>query len=128
MKTERLNAIKERVKNTTNGPWKMRTDSNGDYMVIGDNPIPPIATYLFDYDAEFIAHAREDVPALVAEVERLREALSFYADKNNWNRHIKEPGGLGDNGYTIPPLWEPSSIEFDKGNKARKALEGEPNE
>lgn len=28
-------------------------------------------------DAEFIAHARQDVPALVAEVERLREALGL---------------------------------------------------
>jgi hypothetical protein len=28
-------------------------------------------------DAEFIAHAREDVPALIAEVERLRRALAI---------------------------------------------------
>lgn len=31
-------------------------------------------------DAEFIAHARTDVPALVAEVERLRQAATDLAD------------------------------------------------
>ncbi len=78
MDQKQFDAIKERTKNTTEGPWEMRASFDGDYVVVGENPIPPIATYLFDYDAEFIAHAREDVQALVAEVERLK------ADRDRW--------------------------------------------
>ena len=35
-------------------------------------------------DAEFIAHARQDVPALIAEVERLREALEGEKKSSEW--------------------------------------------
>ncbi|MFD2869870.1 hypothetical protein ACFSY7_15360, partial [Kurthia populi] len=35
-------------------------------------------------DAEFIAHARQDVPALIAEVERLREALLLIQNSDTW--------------------------------------------
>ncbi len=38
-------------------------------------------------DAEFIAHAREDLPYALAEVKRLRAALEAIADKplHNWD-------------------------------------------
>lgn len=42
------------------------------------------AQELPNHNAIFIAHAREDIPALVAEVERLREVLRQYADIYNW--------------------------------------------
>lgn len=68
---EQLNAIKERAENTSfdkayvkGDPWKgyeVKNEGNG--IVIAEVPNGT--------DAEFIAHAREDVPALVAEVERL---------------------------------------------------------
>lgn len=46
------------------------------------NKVPLFCHDLFtsDADAIFIAHAREDVPALVAEVRRLREALSEISE------------------------------------------------
>lgn len=30
---------------------------------------------------EFIAHSRQDIPDLIAEIRRLREALGFYASR-----------------------------------------------
>ena len=35
-------------------------------------------------DAEFIAHAREDVPALIAEVRRLRERIAELEAGDGW--------------------------------------------
>lgn len=84
MNAEQLNVIKERAAKATAGPWffgvgrKERLDrrpaviehfdyDHGESFIHGD--IADIT------DAEFIAHAREDVPALVAEVERLQESV-----------------------------------------------------
>ncbi|MGE6515174.1 hypothetical protein [Lysinibacillus sphaericus] len=65
MDQEKLNAIKDRVKKVSVGPW----------IVIEEEFIQNISSVIgaihFSRDAHFIAHAREDVPALVAEVERL---------------------------------------------------------
>lgn len=41
-----------------------------------------------EHDADFVAEARADVPALLAEVERLRAALTHYAKGY--------PGGIGE--------------------------------
>ena len=41
-------------------------------------------------DAEFIAHAREDVPALVAEVHRLQAKLKLW---EAWREFIEFTGG-----------------------------------
>lgn len=76
MNAEQLNAIKERAAKATPGQWLVRKHTNGTIDVISVE-----TTEHHEYlsrielgeleDAEFIAHAREDVPALVAEVERL---------------------------------------------------------
>lgn len=63
---EQLNAIKERAAKATPGPWR----SAGLYGVRTQNA-EALSIPLRPEDATFIAHAREDVPALVAEVERL---------------------------------------------------------
>jgi len=87
MNAEQLNAIKERAEKATPGPWffdvgrKERLDcrpaviehfdyDHGESFIHGD--IADIT------DAEFIANAREDVPALVAEVERLKDENSSF--------------------------------------------------
>ena len=85
-----LTLIKERAGRATPGPWVYsperdthdspihRANANevsGGYIgpdgggVVGSSEW----IWLEDHDGEFIAHAREDVPALVAEVERLRD-------------------------------------------------------
>ena len=93
-----LDEIRARADAATAGPWRWR-NSNGDVNLFGggrswvvmafermgmqraqpvfrglDNLLYPAGKEnLYDFaDAQFIAHARTDVPALLAEVDRLR--------------------------------------------------------
>lgn len=87
-----LDAIEARVTAATFAPWQ-RTfghddDENGYAVTGGGEPgtMPErLIAYTLDWpmseqqaaaDAYFIAHAREDVPALVAEARRLRTAIA----------------------------------------------------
>jgi hypothetical protein len=82
-----LEEIRRRSNAATEGPWvsdkglSERGDKrtavishfdydDGDWYIHGD-----IAGHA---DAEFIAHARQDVPALIAEVERLQKSRDWY--------------------------------------------------
>lgn len=84
MTREQFDAIRERVDATTEGPWeRCGRGING-----GPSSLTEVVTldvecmgYCYggtglgvqnEADAEFIAHARQDVPALLAEVEALR--------------------------------------------------------
>lgn len=88
MTSEELAAIKARAEAATPGPWKRSDEESGDYYVPGwyvEVPVSTgsqwIASSIDDQpDAAFIAHARTDVPALIAEVEILRRALHGVAD------------------------------------------------
>lgn len=84
-----LEAIKKRAEAATPGPWffdangdfgiSTKADAAGSWTVIVCGMLDehdqifedtyPIGT---SFDGEFIAHAREDIPALIAEVERLQ--------------------------------------------------------
>lgn len=57
------------------------------------------------------------------ENENLRGALQEYAAKENYERVANEPD-ICEAGYSHP-TWEPSWIELDNGETARKALAGE---
>lgn len=146
---EELDVIKERALIATAGPWEVFKDmhTKGERQIgtawahpqaKGPVSVVTIATsvigreakyfvYMQDDDANFIAHARQDVPELIAEVERLqrfeqkaiyaieenrklREALEFYADEDNYN---------------IPYTRQFSDVHNEGGNIARKALGGE---
>jgi len=109
---EELAVIKARTEAATPGPWAVPVANV--FRVIAPeeehhNPphglTPPypwhIVCKMSDFDgeatdAEFIAHARTDVPALVAEVERLWEALNQSAhviafDDDGWSiEHLVE--------------------------------------
>lgn len=65
-----LDAIKARYEAATEGPWD-RCNTSVDASGPGR-----IAAHVDQPDAEFIAYARTDVPALVAEVERLRSRIN----------------------------------------------------
>lgn len=59
-----------------------------------------------------------------AEIRRLREALEFYANEENWERTYQDSDIVAQG--QLVEYWEPSPIEFDdKGKTARKALEGD---
>jgi len=75
-----LDEIERRANATSEGWWLERRPSDlGQAAVRGrgmeDGRAPMIADWLAEADATFIAHARTDVPALIAEVRRLREAI-----------------------------------------------------
>lgn len=78
--TERLDlsAIKARVEAASLGPWQWEACTEdgminevGEVLSAGGMHTEGFV-YVSDSDADFIAHARTDVPALLAEVERLR--------------------------------------------------------
>ena len=75
MTPERLQAIRARCEQATPGPWSwapgyVLVSARGDRILVLDYTYGP--RQLTEADAEFVAHAREDVPALLEEVERLQ--------------------------------------------------------
>lgn len=87
MNQEQLNAIKERVAKATPGPWKVeesRYEGRFNAASVDENYDLP-ACLMGIEDAKFVTHARKDVPALVAEVERLRKALTEILDFNTFD-------------------------------------------
>ena len=85
MSEQELAAIRARAEAATDGPWQQSMDITGRLMVVVNLTPHQFREIIIavssdnsprDEDLDFIAHAREDVPALLAEVERLREALA----------------------------------------------------
>jgi len=76
---EQLNAIKERAEKVTLGPWELDTDDNGIWNKGGKNYLGQVT--LSTADAKFIAASREDIPQLVAEVERLRDGIETIQER-----------------------------------------------
>jgi FtsZ-binding cell division protein ZapB len=82
-----IDAIRRREQAATPGPWKAvdfgdDTDPRTAYGVWGKDDddlciFEDVDTLLAD--AEFIAHARQDIPALLAEIDRLRGAQATYS-------------------------------------------------
>lgn len=91
---ERLAEIQARVNAATEGPWRTREhdpDDRSDVLTAWHDPEDARGYWVIcehaGPDAEFIAHAREDVPWLLAELVRLRgrerdleDALRGYHD------------------------------------------------
>jgi len=159
---EQLNAIKERVAKVTLGPWDIDQNSDDDVFVTdiwfngadeGHAEIHGNDVASSIYNAEFIAHAREDVPALIAEIERLHElrkddflmlcearddvrfmrkqveglceALGFYANADNYEPVTIEKWLEGS--YKMIKSIVPQSeyVVEDGGEIARQSLAGE---
>ena len=72
-----LEPIKAREVAATEGPWIVagHTREDGERWVVFRGGKGEDSSILQDQDAEFIAHARQDIPALIAEVEALRQRL-----------------------------------------------------
>jgi len=79
MTDARLAEIATRVVTATEGPISMyRIPGSielGNYIVLLPPDGPSVAYCMDQFDAQFFAHARADIPDLLAEVQRLREAL-----------------------------------------------------
>jgi hypothetical protein len=83
--TTRLDEIRKRVEQATPGPWERSdfahaVDDTFEVKSRGklyQNGYPSLVASEADRrDANFIAHAREDIPWLIAEVERLQMELA----------------------------------------------------
>ncbi len=84
--TEELAAMKARVEATTPGPWTSFFEGRdhwggASFIQTGTQDIYIHAEDYagggghFRADQDFIAHARQDIPRLIAEIERLRELI-----------------------------------------------------
>lgn len=78
-----LDAIETRANAATPGPWEEHADYGPHFYAYLRGPyLRGVGTLNFgegeeaDADREFVKHAREDVPALVAEVRRLRARVT----------------------------------------------------
>jgi hypothetical protein len=72
----RLAEIAARVEAASKGPWKVCED----YSDVLDGDGHQIISHFHDADGKFTAHAREDVPALLAEIQRLSERVAALED------------------------------------------------
>jgi len=84
MTHEKLEAIEARCNASTSGPWRFEhTPYNDDPFRVGNNEFVISKSILSKQDANFIAQAKQDIPALIAEVKRLtRERDAAVADLN----------------------------------------------
>ncbi len=91
---DELSAMKARVEATTPGPWtpsfEGRDHTSGDSVIFTGDQRIEIYIMAGDYkgggghfqaDLDFIAHARQDIPRLIAEVERLQKLLRSRSDQ-----------------------------------------------
>jgi hypothetical protein len=84
MSPEELREIRRRVDAASAGPWRSYLEgrdhtSGSDFIMIGDGKTRGSDIELSGAtkeDQDFIAHARQDIPRLLAEIERLRRLLS----------------------------------------------------
>ena len=75
---EEISEIKMRCARATAGPWKSYVEarekiSGPDFIVTAGEDLYLTGATIDDQD--FIAHARQDIPRLIAEIERLRAEL-----------------------------------------------------
>lgn len=73
--TQEIEAIRKQAELASTGPWEYDA-SYGNITA----PYNDIASDVRYPDAEFIANAREDIPKLLAEVERLKSVIRHVND------------------------------------------------
>ncbi|WP_329330844.1 hypothetical protein OIU81_03275 [Streptomyces sp. NBC_01454] len=81
--SDRLTEIAARAAAATPGPWTVHEEWPGSVFHGGEPNLLPIARTtgrMAEANERFIAHAREDVPWLLAEVERLRTVIAALAE------------------------------------------------
>lgn len=97
--TPDLDAIRKRADAASGGPWEVDAPLTATVRSRGTGTPIALCGMADDpgvlADAEFITHAREDVPALLAEITRLRTAL-HTARRNERERCATEAEAYPD--------------------------------
>ena len=75
MTDEELDAIRKRCEAATPGPWYWWMSERPPFALGNDQDVNIGVEVAKIPDAEFVAAARADIPALLAEVDRLRAEL-----------------------------------------------------
>ncbi|WP_162142497.1 ead/Ea22-like family protein [Aneurinibacillus terranovensis] len=86
MTEQELKEIRDRLAAATPGPWRIPSKCDEYSYYLCDEEWDDFGHIIVDRnDAEFIAHAPEDIRRLLDEVERVRSALSdIVATSNDW--------------------------------------------
>ena len=89
-----IERIKAREQKATPGPWNRIEHKHGRiYVGTNEKPIADICN-LYHTESEanlaFIAHARTDIPELIAEVERLTGKVRYVDNKYQHYRRLSE--------------------------------------
>ena len=73
-----IEAIRNRAEKATEGPWDFVPYAEGNELAVITQDLEEIISEeVFEWeDATFIAHAREDIPKLLAEIGRYRETIN----------------------------------------------------
>lgn len=79
-----IDEIKSRLEKTSPGPWRVATTTDGEYILDCDDCVVA-ATFERKEDAYFVAHVREDIPRLMAEIDRLREGLAYLTEDHHFD-------------------------------------------
>jgi hypothetical protein len=106
--SEELEAIRQRAEAATQGNWRATLDDPYErtYVLGAFNGIVTVvADIKGDADAEFIANARQDVPKLLAEVDRLRKALQEIADIDDWDYGLEKAKDITFKTIAEPEGW-----------------------
>src|SRR5690625_3404239 len=72
---EEITVIRERADKAVYAPWRIGKQSPNGLYNVGSTDGLLTAQTTNEANAAFIAHARQDIPKLLAEIERLREKL-----------------------------------------------------
>ncbi len=75
-----LKVIRERAEKATPGPWEQFQSLKGPAIALGKGYLDILAHVYVD--AEFIAHSREDIPRLLAALEKCREQRDVFFNAN----------------------------------------------
>lgn len=139
MDQKQFNEIKARVAKATPGPWVIEESRFGSFNAasVDENYDLP-ACLMKANDADFVTNAREDVPALLVEVERLQKSITWYDHEHSRLHNIGAETALeneqlrealefyaNENSHFRVDLYAESTVMQDKGEIARQALGGE---
>jgi hypothetical protein len=104
MSAERLAEIRQREQAAPKGPWRIERHEPSlcNYILSEGGELEIGLGYVGNHteaEGNFIVHARQDVPDLLAEVDRLRAELTnigIYHRKHNCDGNIPEDCGCAD--------------------------------